>query len=173
VIPIRTAPDALSRAREMVTPAMTEAVSRLTPDLQRVASYHLGWTDADGQPVSASGGKGVRAALAILSAEAAWADGSVGLPGAVAIELVHNFSLIHDDVIDGDETRRHRPTVWALFGLGQAIVVGDALQTLAHRLLLDVPGGVAAARVLADSTAAMIAGQADDIAFESRRDVTV
>jgi geranylgeranyl diphosphate synthase type I len=173
VIPIRTAPDALSRARDAVMPAMTAAIARLTPDLQRVASYHLGWTDAEGRPVSASGGKGVRAALAVLSAEAAWADGSVGIPGAVAIELVHNFSLIHDDVIDGDETRRHRPTVWALFGLGQAIVVGDALQTLAHQVLLDVPGGAVATGVLADATAAMIAGQADDIAFETRISVSI
>jgi geranylgeranyl diphosphate synthase type I len=153
---------------------MTAAIARLTPDIQRVASYHLGWTDADGQPVAASGGKGVRATLAVLSAEAAWADSSVGIPGAVAIELIHNFSLIHDDVIDGDETRRHRPTVWALFGVGQAIVVGDALQTLAHRVLLDVPGaGLAAGRILADATAAMIAGQADDIAFETRINVNI
>ena len=57
----------------------------------------------------------------------------------MAVELVHNFSLLHDDVIDGDDERRHRPTVWALFGVGQAIIAGDALQTLAHQVLLDVP----------------------------------
>ncbi len=173
MIPIRTVPDALSRARDAVMPAMTAAVDRLTPELRRVVSYHLGWTDADGRPVDASGGKGIRPALAILSAEAAWADGTVGVPGAVAIELIHNFSLIHDDVIDGDDTRRHRPTVWAQFGIGRAIVVGDALQTLATQVLLDVPRGVAAARCLGAATAAMIAGQAEDIAFESRITVSI
>jgi geranylgeranyl diphosphate synthase type I len=152
---------------------MTDAVGRLSPELQSVTSYHLGWTDADGRPVAASGGKGVRPALAVLSAEAAWADGTVGVPGAVAIELIHNFSLIHDDVIDGDDTRRHRPTVWARFGVGRAIVVGDALQTLAQQVLLDVPRGLTAARCLNAATAAMIAGQADDIAFESRVNVSI
>jgi geranylgeranyl diphosphate synthase type I len=113
--------------------------------------------------------------LAILGAEAAWADPSVGVPGGVAVELVHNFSLIHDDIIDTDTERHHRPTVWSVFGVGQAIVAGDALQILAHQVLLESSPrtGPAASAALADATAAMIAGQADDIAFEKRRDVSV
>ena len=95
--------------------------------MRPVVEYHFGWSDAEGHPVGGSGGKGVRPALAILSAEAVGADAAVGIPGGVAVELVHNFSLIHDDVIDGDVERRHRPTVWALFGVGQAVIVGDAL----------------------------------------------
>jgi geranylgeranyl diphosphate synthase type I len=152
---------------------MVAAVDRLSPDLRRVTSYHLGWTDPEGRATEGGGGKGVRPALALLSAEAAWGPSEVAIPGAVAIELIHNFSLIHDDVIDEDRTRHHRPTVWALFGVGQAVVVGDALQTLAHQVLLDAPQGQAAGHCLADATAAMIAGQADDIAFESRGTVTV
>ena len=65
------------------------------------------------------------------------ADEAIGVPGAVAIELVHNFSLIHDDIIDGDRERRHRPTVWAEFGVGPAIIAGDALATLAIEVLLE------------------------------------
>ena len=97
------------------------------------------------------------------------------MPGGVAVELVHNFSLIHDDIIDTDTERHHRPTVWSVYGIGPAIVAGDALQILAHQVLLETPlgRGAAASAALADATAAMIAGQADDIAFESRRDVTV
>jgi geranylgeranyl diphosphate synthase type I len=152
---------------------MQAAVDQLSPDLRRVASYHLGWTDPEGRPTEGGGGKGVRPALALLSAEAAWGQSELAIPGAVAIELIHNFSLIHDDVIDKDRTRHHRPTVWALFGVGQAVVVGDALQTLAHQVLLDGPRGVEAGRCLADATAAMIAGQADDIAFETRQVVSV
>jgi len=173
VIPIRTAPDVLTRARDCVGPAMRSALDRLTPDLRRMAAYHLGWSDAEGHTMSASGGKGVRQALAILSAEAAWADGSVGVPGAVAIELIHNFSLVHDDVIDEDETRRHRPTVWAVYGIGQAIVAGDALHTLAYQVLFDAERGVEAARCLGDATAAMISGQSADISFETRASVNV
>ena len=97
------------------------------------------------------------------------------MPGAVAVELVHNFSLIHDDIIDTDTERHHRPTVWSVYGIGPAIVAGDALQILAHQILLETPfgSGAAASAALADATAAMIAGQADDIAFEGRRDVSV
>ena len=71
----------------------------------------------------------------MLSAAAAGGDEAVGVPGAVAIELVHNFSLIHDDLMDGDRERRHRPTVWAVFGPATAIIVGDALLTLAVQVL--------------------------------------
>jgi geranylgeranyl diphosphate synthase type I len=154
---------------------MATAIERLNPEIRRVATYHMGWTDAQGAPVESPGGKGVRPTLAMLSAEAAWADPDVGIPGGVAVELVHNFSLIHDDIIDSDTERHHRPTVWSVYGIGPAIVAGDALQILAHQVLLESSAehGAAGSAALADATAAMIAGQADDIAFERRRDVTV
>ncbi|MGH9190915.1 MAG: polyprenyl synthetase family protein, partial [Acidimicrobiales bacterium] len=111
-------PDAVARARDAAHPTMEAAVERLNPELRRIAAYHLGWCDEHGAPSARAGGKGVRPALATLSAEAAGADADAGVPGAVAVELVHNFSLLHDDVIDGDRERRHRPTVWALYGIG-------------------------------------------------------
>jgi geranylgeranyl diphosphate synthase, type I len=175
VTPTPGVPDVLARTRETVTPGMQTAIGRLAPDIRRLASYHLGWTDAQGTPIAAPGGKGIRPALALLSAEAAWADPEIGVPGAVAVELVHNFSLIHDDIIDEDIERHHRPTVWSLFGVGPAIIAGDALETLAHQVLLEASPatGAAASAALAEATAAMISGQADDIAFEKRRNVSV
>jgi geranylgeranyl diphosphate synthase type I len=175
VTPTIGVPDVLARSRQVFHPAIEAAVDRLAPELRQIATYHLGWTDASGQPVDAPGGKGIRPTLAILGAEAAWTAPQTGVPGGVAVELVHNFSLIHDDIIDTDTERHHRPTVWSVFGIGPAIVAGDALQILAHQILLeDCPDhGAAASAALADATAAMIAGQADDIAFEKRRDVTV
>src|SRR5262249_11439516 len=122
-------------------PAFRAALAALPPALSRPVHYHLGWADADGNPTASSGGKGIRPALAMLSAEAAGAGAAVGVPGAVAVELVHNFSLLHDDVIDGDEERRHRPTVWALFGTGPAVIAGDVLLTAALRVLLDAGNG--------------------------------
>lgn len=169
----RTVPEVLARGRDTIEPSLRAAVERLGPELQVPVAYHLGWTDADGRPTD-GGGKGVRGALALLSAEAAGADVDVAVPGAVALELVHNFSLLHDDVIDGDTQRRHRPTVWALYGVGQAIIAGDALLTLAVQLLLEAdPTNTAAVAELTRATAAMIDGQADDMAFESRLDVTI
>jgi geranylgeranyl diphosphate synthase, type I len=169
---ISSTPEVLARSRDAIDPAIRTAVATLGPELRLPVAYHLGWTDAEGRP-TAGGGKGVRGALALLSAEAAGADAEVGVPGAVAIELVHNFSLLHDDIIDGDRERRHRPTVWALFGVGRAIIVGDALLTLAMQVLHGSDAARAAAAELIGGTALMIEGQADDMAFESRLDVTV
>jgi geranylgeranyl diphosphate synthase type I len=158
----------------LLDPALRDRVDDLPPEIGRVVAYHLGFTDAEGHPVEADGGKAVRPALALLSAEAAGARAEVGLPGAVAVELVHNFSLLHDDVMDHDLERRHRPTAWALFGVGHAIVTGDALMTEAIAALLhpEVPEGVRAASSLTSATARMIAGQAQDLSFASRLDVT-
>jgi geranylgeranyl diphosphate synthase, type I len=154
----------LSRATVVVAPALHDAVARLSPTLRPPVDHHL-----------AGRGKGVRAALALLSAAAAGAAEETGVVGAVAIELVHNFSLIHDDIIDGDLERHHRSTVWTEYGVGPAIIAGDALATLALQLLLaePTPERVRAALCLAQATQCMIAGQADDMAYESRPAVSV
>jgi geranylgeranyl diphosphate synthase type I len=154
----------LMNSARVVESALRESVERLSPALRPPVFHHL-----------AGGGKGVRAALTLLSATATGAAQETAVVGAVAIELVHNFSLIHDDVIDGDHERHHRSTVWSEFGIGQAIIAGDALATLALQVLLEepTPKRVRAARCLADATGAMIAGQADDMAFESRVTVSV
>ena len=169
-----TLPLALGRARDIVGPSLAAALDRLDPRTRELARYHLGFADAHGNPASA-GGKAVRPALALLSARAVGAVADVAVPGAVAVELVHNFSLLHDDLMDGDVERRHRPTVWALHGAPAAILAGDALLALATQVLLDVGTveAVAAARMLGDATQALIRGQHDDLAFEQRRDVTV
>jgi geranylgeranyl diphosphate synthase type I len=171
---IKTLPAALDRARTTVTPALRDAVARLAPVVRGPAEYHLGFVDAERRPI-AGGGKHVRAALSLLAASACGADEAVGIPGAVAIELVHNFSLVHDDIIDNDRERRHRPTVWALFGVGPAIVTGDALNMLGVQILMQVPTphGPRAASALIDATADMIAGEAEDIALETRTEVTL
>ncbi|HWD56339.1 MAG TPA: polyprenyl synthetase family protein [Acidimicrobiales bacterium] len=167
--------EVLARGRRAIDPALADSVERLSPELRLIARYHLGWCDPEGRPVSAPGGKGIRPTLAVLGAAAVGADPDVGILGGVAVELVHNYSLIIDDIIDGDTERHHRATVWSVFGVGQAIVAGDALQVLAHQVLLEAPAevGAAASAALAAATATMIAGQSDDIAFESRPDVTL
>jgi geranylgeranyl diphosphate synthase type I len=158
------AADVLERAREVVRPQLSSVVDRLSPELQAAVEHHL-----------AGGGKYVRAALVLVSAAATGGDEQAALPGAVAIELVHNFSLVHDDIIDGDLERRHRPTVWAEFGAGHAIIAGDALVTLAFQVLLEEPTSerVRAAARLGEATQAMISGQAEDMASERRATVGV
>jgi geranylgeranyl diphosphate synthase type I len=154
----------LSRTKELVFPALEVASTRLSPEIRPLVHHHL-----------SAGGKYLRAALALLSANAAGAEDEVGLAGAVAMELIHNFSLIHDDIIDRDVDRRHQPTVWAKYGVGPALIAGDALSNLAFQLLLDEPTAprVRAAIRLADATHAMISGQAEDIASEHRASLSV
>ncbi len=158
------APHALARASSLVVPALDAAVERLDPSLHEPVRHHL-----------AGGGKHVRGGLALVAAAAVGGTEGEAVPGAVAVELVHNYSLLHDDIIDGDRERRHRPTVWARFGEGVAIVAGDALAALAIQVLLDAPtpARMEAARRLADANQAMISGQSADMAFEARARVTV
>ena len=167
--------DSLQQGRQAVQPALRAALERLDPTSRSIAYYHFGWTDLDGNPTSSGGGKAVRPALALLSAEAAGAPPTAGLPGAVAVELVHNFSLLHDDLMDGDTERRHRPTVWAARGAASAILTGDAMLSLAQEVLLDADGPfvIAAARLLSEAVNELIRGQVLDVAFEQRDDVTL
>jgi len=145
--------------------------------LYHMIRYHLGWEDAEGQPEDA-GGKALRPTLCLLACEAAGGEWHRALPAAAAVELVHNFSLIHDDVQDRDQERHHRPTVWSIWGEAQAINAGDALLALARPVVLrladeGVPAAtvIEAARVLDESTLEMVAGQTLDIAFEAKSDV--
>jgi geranylgeranyl diphosphate synthase, type I len=172
-----TMPAGVESARDLVGPAVAAAVERLSPDVRIVASYHLGLTDAEGRPAGRSGpaGKALRPALALLSARAAGAAPERGVPAAAAVEFVHNFSLLHDDIMDGDTERRHRPTAWTVYGVGAAILAGDALLVLAQDLLLEgpAPQGLWASRCLSAAVQRLIAGQGADLAFERRDDVTL
>jgi geranylgeranyl diphosphate synthase type I len=154
---------------------MRAAVARLAPAVRDVAGYHFGWIEADGSVRASNSGKAVRPTLAVVSAQAVGAPAEVGVPGALAVEFVHNFSLLHDDVMDRDEERRHRPTAWTVFGNSAAILAGDALLALAFEALLDVAPerSRAAQRSLAAATQQLIVGQVDDLDFEQRLDVGV
>ena len=166
---------ALATAREVLDVPMREAVGRLAPPVRDVAAYHFGWVDADGTAGEAHRGKAIRGTLAMLSAEAVGAQASEGVPGALAVEFVHNFSLLHDDVVDGDTERRHRSTAWTVFGSSAAILAGDALLALAFETLLQVDPVRAqpAGRSLAAASQRLIVGQVGDLDLERRLDVTL
>ncbi len=136
-----------------------------------MAAYSFGWCEAGGAPATtAAGGKGLRPALAVLGAEAAGAPSGAGVTAAVAVELVHTFSLLYDDIMDGDPTRRGRPTVWKAYGTGPAVLAGDALFALAVETLASAPGAQvpSAVRHLSTGLNDLVRGQADDLLFEPR-----
>jgi geranylgeranyl diphosphate synthase, type I len=160
--------ETLAWSRALVDPAMRAAVDTLPPAMRRIAGYHLGWWDENGGTTPAPSGKAVRPALALLSAAAAGGSPREAVPAAVAVELVHNFSLLHDDVMDGDATRRHRPTAWRLFGTGAAILAGDALLTLALDVLAASghPAAGSAMRMVSAAVQDLVEGQCADVDFE-------
>ena len=171
-----TMPAGVAAARDLVGPAVLGWLDRLSPDVRIVAAYHLGFVDANGTPTGeGQGGKALRPALALLSARAAGAPPERGVTAAAAVEFVHNFSLLHDDIMDDDTERRHRPTAWTVFGVGAAILAGDALLCLAQDMLITDPSpqGIWAARCLSAAVHRLIAGQGADLAFERRDDVSL
>lgn len=146
--------------------------------LYDVLRYHLGWADERLQPASFASGKRTRPLVCLLVCAAAGGDPARAVPIAAGIELLHNFTLIHDDIQDVSETRRHRPTVWRLWGVGQAINAGDGLFALSQLALLGAGRvGLPAERVLelaagfSDVTLRIVEGQVLDLGFEERWDI--
>lgn len=168
-------PAALTRHRRALDDHLRSLVDRSEPrELYRMLRYHLGWEDAEGRPAESTG-KQLRPALCLLACEAAGGEAERAIPFASAVELVHNFSLVHDDVQDGDRLRHGRDTVWAVWGEAQAINAGDALLALAHLSLTETTheSFAAASRLLDERTLEMVEGQVMDIAFEERTDVSL
>lgn len=163
-------------AEELVGPAVRRAVDQLSGRTRVVAGYHFGWLDGQGQgqPAGSSVGKMVRPALALLSAQAVGGHVEDAVPVAVAVELVHNFTLLHDDIMDGDRVRRRRPTAWAAFGVPAAVLAGDALWALALQVLADTgPIAVQGMRMLTEALRDLMDGQCADMDFERRADVSL
>jgi geranylgeranyl diphosphate synthase type I len=142
-------------------------------------AYHLGKADRQLQPEQTRPGKSLRPALCLLLNEALGGDTKECAPFAAGIELLHNFSLVHDDIEDRSPTRRGRPTVWTLWGEAQAINVGDGMFSLAHQAWLGAPLAerdpacfLAVARALENTITALCEGQYLDIAGEGSLTLT-
>ncbi|MBI5652773.1 MAG: polyprenyl synthetase family protein [Chloroflexi bacterium] len=142
--------------------------------------YHLGWTDTQFVETQTNPGKRIRPLLCLLACETLTGDWRRAMPAAVAIELAHNFSLIHDDIEDASDERRGRAAVWKVWGLAQGLNAGDGMFVLA-RLALDqmmergypIAKCNAVSRVFDAATLALCHGQFLDLGFEVRDDVTI
>lgn len=157
------------RAQRRVLPALRAHVDRLPLQQRHWVAFHFGWSDAAGKPVTgARAGKGLRPALVYAAAEAAGGTHDRLDEVAAAVELVHNFCILHDDVIDQDRERRGRPTVWAEFGTTAGVLSGDAVLALALGCLDEVN----LARRLCQAVQDLVRGEALDVEYESRPDLT-
>ncbi len=143
--------------------------------------YHMGWVDRWGCRARSaiSQGKALRPTLCLFACEALSQDFARAVPAAAALELVHNFSLIHDDIQDQDRERRHQPTVWHLWGVPKALVAGNAMQSAGDLTLLNIfyedarpEIKIRVSQLLTDNYLAMIEGQCLDLAFEADTSIT-
>lgn len=173
-------------AAEMLPALETEMRAAFGPADREPAAYygmmhyHMGWVDEQFRPVSLNGGKRIRPLACLLCCAAAGGEWRQALPAGAAIEILHNFSLVHDDIEDASPTRRGRPTVWHLWGEPQAINCGDGMFTIAHlamsRLLesgLEPPLIVRALRRFDETALRLTEGQFADMDFEQRDGVAV
>ena len=167
----------LSAIEEELQMAVSLANYHRTGIFHYMLAYHLGW-EGDGAGAEARG-KRLRPLLLLLTCYAAGGDWERAIPAGAAVELVHNFSLIHDDIQDNSPLRRGRTTLWQQWGIAQAINAGDAMFTLAHLALLRLdeqssPGIVIkAARILQQACLQLTQGQYLDLDYETRNDLSI
>jgi geranylgeranyl diphosphate synthase type I len=142
--------------------------------------YHLGWVDAQFVQVTTHPGKRIRPLLCLLSCAAVGGNWRSAVLAAAAIELAHNFSLIHDDIEDQSDERRGRAAVWKVWGIAQGLNAGDGMFVLArlaldrmHEYSISIAKCAAISHVFDAATLAICHGQFLDLGFESRLDVTI
>ncbi len=141
--------------------------------------YAMGWVDEHNQPYPHLTGKRLRPILLLMCHEASGGEWQEALPAAVAVELLHNFSLIHDDIQDKSPQRHNRPTVWTIWGIANAINAGDAMFTHAYQALSTLSNNFSSEKVLSvwqrfnETNLELTRGQHLDMQFETRNDVTV
>lgn len=160
--------------------AVLKATNKPPDHFYGMMHYHMGWRDEHLQPADVHAGKQIRPVICLLACQAAGGDWRQAVPAAAAIELLHNFSLIHDDIEDASPTRRGRKTLWTIWGTEQAINAGDAMFALAHLALnrlvdRDVAAETAvhALRRFDETCVRLTQGQHADMDFERRDEVTV
>jgi geranylgeranyl diphosphate synthase type I len=165
----------LEQARSLVDALLRSALQVLPPRMLLICGYQLGWWDASGAEQPGGAGKALRPALALGAARAVGGDPVDAVPAAAAVELGHNFSLVHDDVVDRDELRRHRPTAWKAFGTADAIMAGDAMIAATPLVLArhDHPSLAQSVNRLGTAVAELCEGQHMDCAFERQKSVTL
>jgi geranylgeranyl diphosphate synthase type I len=173
-------PKSFTSYRNIVRVELEKVIDSCLPPLRNILRYHMGWQDEDGHPYSSESGKFIRSTLCLHSCQAVGGDTSQAMPAAAAVELIHNFSLIHDDIEDASYERHHRPTVWKLWGQSQAINAGDAMFTLAYLALLELKEKGMADEKVANSTEMLslaclelCEGQYLDVEYENRLDTTI
>lgn len=173
-----TMPEVLTKHRKDIDLSLWGATQNKKSPLYRMMEYHLGFRNEQGEEFAVASAKRIRPSLCLLSCEMVGGHTSDAIPAATSIELLHNFSLIHDDIQDGSPDRHNRPTLWWQWGPAQAINAGDGMHALAHEALAgllkddNTQAFVAATRRLDEACLLICEGQHDDIDFQEKINLT-
>ena len=173
-----TLPAIFHKYKARINAALRESLTGDGLPVYQMLRYFMGWSDMHGNPQRGTEGKALRPTLCLFACDATGGSVTRALPAAISLELIHNFSLIHDDIQDRDKTRHHRPTLWAVWGEAKALVAGNILRVIADRYLwrlqeegvsyveaLEVSG------LLTQAYLEMIEGQYLDLSYEGRPDI--
>ena len=173
-------PGMFQRYRPHISKALRQGLERDGVGVYHMLRYSMGWVDVEGSPTVAAQGKALRPTLCLLGSEAAGGTIDAAMPAAVALEFIHNFSLIHDDIQDRDRTRHHRPTLWAVWDVPKALVAGNVLRVVADTCLegltsrgVESGHALGVISLLTEAYLEMIEGQYLDISYEGQPDISI
>ncbi len=170
-------PDILDQYREIIEVKLRQNIPQNDSEVYNMLRYCMGWSDKYGNSTDIAVGKLLRPSLCLFACESLGTSAEKALPAAATLELIHNFSLIHDEIQDFDENRHHRPTLWTLWGVPRALVAGDVLKIVADSGLAKMPSpesvdnSIKHMSLVTEACLEMIEGQYLDINFEGRIDI--
>lgn len=171
-------PEMFQRYGSRIEEGLRTSLAQTDSAVYTMLRYCMGWVDTEGTPVDATQGKLLRPTLCLFASEAAGGSVERAMPAAVALEFIHNFSLIHDEIQDFDDTRHHRPTLWVVWGMPKALTAGNLLRIVADSTLetlvnrgVPISSALGIVSVLTDAYLRMIEGQYLDLSYEGRPDI--
>ena len=173
-------PTIFQRYKSLIDSSLRKSLANTTLSAYSMLRYSMGWEDTDGSPMVATQGKALRPTLCLLACEATGGRIEKALPSAISLELIHHFSLIHDDIQDRDQTRHHRPTIWAVWGEPKALTVGNIMRGIANMSLwkladedLSPEEILNLTSLLTNAYLEMIEGQYLDISYEGSHNISI
>ncbi len=166
-------PNILIRYKDKFENELRNCLSDSHSQAYSMLRYCMGWEDRNGNVFQASSGKGLRPSLCLFVSEATGENLHQSIQVATSIELIHNFSLIHDEIQDLDQIRHHRPTLWTIWGKYKSLIAGNLMQVVAHKNINSIQFNdeqlkSSVSILLGNACIKMIEGQTLDLLFEKQ-----